>query len=114
MWAWKWRIGLPALLGCATAGLMLWEQANARIISSMGMRWDTGAPIWPFQTPEIVLAVLNAPVYLIAAPVWWAFNLQSAEQRHPVLFIGTVGLWFLIGRILDNHVTANQRAPFRP
>src|SRR5438552_12630602 len=111
---WGWRIWLPALIGCATAVLMAWEQYNARVIASMGMRWDTGAPMWPYQTPEIILAILNAPAYFVAAPAWWTLNLQSAEQRHPVLFLATIGLWFLIGRSIDNRLSVSKRAPSRP
>lgn len=110
---WKWRLWLPGVLGCATAGLMAWEQANARVIASMGMAWDTGAPMWPYQTPEILLAILNAPAYIIAAPVWWTFNLNSAEQRHPVLLIASVALWFFVGRAIDDRRRATKRMPVR-
>jgi hypothetical protein len=92
----KWGLRLPAVLGCATAGLMAWEQYNATVIALMGMRWDIGAPMWPFQTPEIILGILDAPAYFIADPVWWTFNLQSAQQRHPVLLIASIGLWLLL------------------
>jgi hypothetical protein len=109
----KWRFRLPAVLGCATAGLMAWEQWNARVIESMGMRWDTGAPMWPFQTPEIILAVLNAPAYFIAAPIWWTLNLQSAQQQHPVLLLASIGLWHLVGRGIDSCWFSRQGAPDR-
>lgn len=106
---WKWRLWLPGVLGCATAGLMAWERANARVIASMGMAWDTGAPMWPYQTPEILLAILNAPAYFIAAPVWRTFSLNSAEQRHPVLLVASVALWFIVGRAIDDRRRGRKR-----
>lgn len=93
---------------------MAWEQANARVIASMGMAWDTGAPMWPYQTPEIVLAILSAPAYFIAAPVWWTFNLQTAEQRHPALFIASIAVWFSAGYGIDRGELAARPMPLRP
>jgi hypothetical protein len=44
------RIILPSVMGIVSLPLVLWEIHNERVIGSMGMAWDTGAPIWPHQT----------------------------------------------------------------
>jgi hypothetical protein len=80
---------------------MIWEHHNNRIIVSMGMAWDTGAPIWPFQTPEILIMVLNAPAYLLAAPIFAVLRLNTEEERNPVLLLAILLLWFCIGRRID-------------
>jgi hypothetical protein len=87
---------------------MCWERYNAKIIMSVGMGWDTGAPMWPYQTPEIFVATLNAPAFVIAAPVWIAFNLQTMEQRQPAILLATVVLWFLVGRSVDEREFRRQ------
>jgi hypothetical protein len=97
----KWRFLLPATQGCIAAALLLWQIHNSRIIASMGMAWDTGAPIWPFQTPEILLVILNAPAYLLAAPVSASFGLQTSVERAPVMLPAIVLLWFYVGRSID-------------
>jgi hypothetical protein len=80
---------------------MMWEHHNQRIIVSMGMAWDTGAPMWPFQTPEILLALLNAPAYLLAAPVFAALGLRTVDELNPVLLLTILLLWFCCGRRMD-------------
>jgi hypothetical protein len=49
--------------------LVIWDIHNERVIASMGMAWDIGAPIWPYQTPDILLRFLNFPAYILAQPV---------------------------------------------
>ena len=40
---------------------MAWDLYNEGIIAQTGMGWDTGAPIWPYQTPAILLFAINTP-----------------------------------------------------
>jgi len=49
------RILLPAVMGALSVALMVWDSQNQRVIRSMGMAWDTGAPLWPYQTPDTLL-----------------------------------------------------------
>src|SRR5262249_3886303 len=63
---------------------------------------------------EIIQAILNAPAYVIAAPMWWIFNLQTAEQHHPVLFIASSAMWFSVGHWIDSGMLAAKRTPLRP
>jgi hypothetical protein len=46
------KISLPTVIGLVSATLMVWDLHNQRVIMSMGMAWDTGAPLWPYQTPR--------------------------------------------------------------
>jgi hypothetical protein len=80
---------------------MLWEQHNSRVITSMGMAWDTGAPMWPFQTPDILLVVIDAPAYVFAMPISDSLGLRTVEGRHPVLLLAIVLLWFCVGWLTD-------------
>ncbi len=96
-----WRFLLPVLHGLTALGLLSWQAHNSRIIDSMGMAWDTGAPVWPYQTPEIVLCLLNTPAYLIALPAWAAFGLRTQEERAPALLAAVAVLWFGVGCAVD-------------
>ena len=96
-----WRFLLPVLHGLTAAGLLSWQAHNSRIIDSMGMAWDTGAPVWPYQTPEILLGMLNAPAYFVAWPAWAAFGLRTQEERAPLLLAAVALVWFGVGCALD-------------
>jgi hypothetical protein len=97
----KWRFLLPALQGFVAIALMIWEQYNERVITSMGMAWDTGAPMWPFQTPEILLAIFNAPAYIFAIPIADLLRLRTLGERQPVLLLAILLLWFYVGWLID-------------
>jgi len=96
-----WRLILPTLQGFVALLLMVWEQHNSRVIESMGMAWDTGAPMWPFQTPEILLVILDAPAYLLAAPICAIAGFRTIETRHPVILAALILVWFLVGWSMD-------------
>jgi hypothetical protein len=80
---------------------MIWEHHNTRIVESMGMAWDMGAPMWPFQTPEILVTILNFPAQLLAMPIFIVLRLQTADQRNPILLLAILLLWFGVGRRID-------------
>jgi hypothetical protein len=103
------RIVLPAVMGLVSAVLMAWEYYNSKVIAPMGMGWDTGAPMWPYQTPEIFLKLLNAPAYLLAAPIWFAFDLRMHEQRQPVLMVAIVVSWLGLVRMTGLGVWSRAR-----
>jgi hypothetical protein len=62
------RIILPSVMGIVSLPLVLWDIHNGRVIESMGMAWDTGAPIWPYQTSDILLRLLDGPAYYVTMP----------------------------------------------
>ena len=68
----------------------------------MGMAWDTGAPLWPYQTPDILLRFLSFPAYFFAMPVanWlrlWLHIGTSYFVTGPLI----IGWWWLLGFWLD-------------
>ena len=50
----------------------------------MGMGWDDGAPVWPYQTPNILLFTLNTPAYFVAN----FFRLVENINENGLLIIG--------------------------
>ena len=79
------RIVLPSVMGIVSLPLVLWDIHNARVIESMGMAWDMGAPIWPYQASDILLRLLNGPAYSIAMPI--ANLLRLAAPAHLALVV---------------------------
>jgi hypothetical protein len=96
----SFRLVLPILMGAVSAILIAWDIHNQRIIMSMGMAWDTGAPLWPYQTPDTLLSALNFPAYLIATPVSRILGLL-APRHYLALFPAILFWWWLVGRFLD-------------
>jgi hypothetical protein len=74
----------------------------------MGMAWDTGAPIWPYQASDILLRLLNGPVYSIAMPI--ANLLRLAAPTHLLVVVPAILMWWwFLGLTLDRGLT---RWPF--
>jgi hypothetical protein len=53
------RIILPLVMGIVSLPLVLWDIHNQRVIESMGMAWDMGAPLWPYQSSDILSRLPN-------------------------------------------------------
>jgi hypothetical protein len=97
------RIILPSVMGIVSLPLMLWDIHNLRVIESMGMGWDMGAPIWPYQASDILLRLLNGPAYSVAMPV--ANALRLTAPMHFVLVIPAILIWWwFLGSTLDRGV----------
>ncbi len=97
----RYRIALPLVFGFLAVGLIAWDLHNQRVIQSMGMAWDTGAPIWPYQASSLFLVALNAPAFVLATPFFFLLHLPTMEMRHPVLLPMIVFCWWWIGTRLD-------------
>ena len=95
------RIILPSAMGIVSVPLMFWDSHNERVIESMGMAWDTGAPVWPYQTSDILLRMLNFPAYFISAPIINALRLFGAGQ-YLLVFPVILLWWWLLGLQLDH------------
>ena len=91
------RIKLPVLFGFIAIALIVWDSHNQHVIESMGMGWDTGAPIWPYQTSWILLFAINAPACILSTPFLYLLNLQTAYGRYPLQFLSTLFLWWFVG-----------------
>jgi hypothetical protein len=101
------KITLPTVIGLVSATLMVWDLHNQRVIMSMGMAWDTGAPLWPYQTPDTLLFALNTPAFLISALGSNYFRFGVIGPLHYVTFFPIILVWWwLVGRYLDNRHTS--------
>ena len=98
------RIALPIAMGLLSAMLMVWDIHNLKIIRSMGMAWDTGAPLWPYQTPDTVLFALNFPAFLVSAVGTYYFDFGIiSPMNHAAFFSVIIAWWWLVGLYLDKH-----------
>src|SRR5689334_2533702 len=95
------RIILPSVMGTVSLPLMLWDIHNERVIESMGMAWDMGAPIWPYLTSDILLRLLNFPAYFIAMPIANALRLFATGQ-YLIVFPAILLWWGFLGLQLDH------------
>lgn len=94
-------VALPIWLGLVSAVLMMWDIHNQRVILAMGMAWDTGAPVWPYQTANILFFAINVPAYVLANPISRVFHLYVPVDyvfRFPLV----IGWWWFIGTIVDH------------
>lgn len=91
---------MPITIGALSAILTAWDVYNWKIISSMGMAWDTGAPIWPYQTSDILLRFIDYPAFLAATPLASFLNLLAPNYHLVVFPVGLVW-WWLVGLWLD-------------
>jgi hypothetical protein len=97
----RFRIVLPLVMGAASLPLMIWDIHNERVTESMGMAWDTGAPAWPYQTPDILLRFLNGPAYFVAQPLANAFRL-GGPSHFLMVFPAILIWWWFFGVRLDS------------
>jgi hypothetical protein len=88
-------------MGAVTVLLTVWDIHNSFMIESMGMAWDTGAPIWPYQTSDILLRFLNFPAYFFAVPIANVLRL-AAPKHHLLVLPSALVWWWLLGRWLDH------------
>lgn len=94
------RVALPSVIGVLSLPLVIWDINNARLIESMGMAWDTGVPLWPFEASDILLRLLNAPAYSIAMPI--ANWLRLAAPTHLLVVVPAILIWWwFLGLVLD-------------
>jgi hypothetical protein len=101
------RTILPTVIGVGSLPLILWDIRNERVIGSMGMAWDTGAPIWPYQTSDILLRLLNGPAYFIATPIANALRLVP-PSHYLLVFPAILIWWWFIGLRLDHGLVTPQ------
>jgi hypothetical protein len=90
-------------MGAITALLTAWDIHNWHVIMAMGMAWDTGAPVWPYQTSDILLRLLNAPADFLAIPIGNLLGLV-APNYDLVCFPCSLLWWWAVGLYLDRRV----------
>lgn len=103
------RYALPAVMGFVSAVLMVWDIQNQRVIRSVGMGWDTGAPLWPYQTPDTLLFALNFPAYLVSTPTLRLSGLL-VPKSYFALYPAMLLWWWLVGL----HIEKRRAVSLRP
>jgi hypothetical protein len=96
------KLVLPIVMGLISAVLMVWDIHNQNIIRLMAMRWDTGAPLWPYQTPDTLLYAMNLPAYYVGGASAYYFDVGLiGPLRYETFFPAILAWWWLAGRYLD-------------
>jgi hypothetical protein len=97
---------LPIAETAATLPLVVWDiyLAPARAL------YDTGAPLWPFQMPSILLCLVNAPAILLAKPFDRLPHAYSSAYHGVLLLLLTPLVWWWLGDRIDNGAL---RPPYR-
>jgi hypothetical protein len=104
----KWKLVLPMAMGLVCAPLMLWDIHNLQVIESMGMAWDTGAPLWPYQTPEILLFALNTPAAFFSNVLSNLLGLIGPSHYVP-FFPAAIAWWWLVGLYFDKRQLVRRK-----
>ena len=95
------RLVLALVFGCIAIALIAWEFHNERVIEFMGMGWDTGPPIWPYQSSWILLQAINAPAYAVDLPLFVLLGVRNNQARL-LLELPTILIWWwFIGWRID-------------
>src|SRR6266478_2696885 len=109
----RYRVVLPIFFGLVSFVLIAWEFHNERVIQSMGMAWDTGPPIWPYQASWILLQGINPPAYLIDLPVFMAFRLSSGPPQLALELLTILPWWWFVGSRIDFGLVPTQNPRHR-
>lgn len=88
-------------MGFLSIVLMAWDYENNRMVALMGMGWDMGPPLWPYQWVSLLLFVFNVPAFLLADPILAILRLNNLGLQYAVWFPLIVGLWWWIGKCVD-------------
>jgi hypothetical protein len=97
----RFRHLLPVVFGCLAVALIAWELHNQLVISAMGMAWDTGPPIWPYQTSWILLQSINAPACALALSLLTLFGVRTIQTVLLVEFPFILAWWWFVGWRID-------------
>jgi len=97
---------LPVVTTVITLPLVVWDiyLAPARAL------YDTGAPLWPFQMPTILLALINAPALLLAKPFENLAGAYSPIYHGVIILLATPLVWWWLGDRIDHGAL---RPPYR-
>lgn len=109
----RFRLLLPIIFGLVSFALSAWEFHNEQVVQKMGMGWDTGPPVWPYQASWILLQGINAPAYLIDLPVFMAFGLKSGPPQLALEFLTILVWWWFIGWRIDFGMVPTQNTRHR-
>jgi hypothetical protein len=96
-----YRALLPFVVGTLSVPLMAWDIHNQCIIESMGMAWDTGAPLWPYQTPDTLLLAINTPAYPLGNLATYGTAAAFGPLHYVALAPAILLWWWVVGMFID-------------
>ena len=102
----QFRKILPLASCVGNLPLLIWDLHNQKVIASMGMNWDTGAPLWPYQTAEVLLYTLNFPAFVVAYPTINIFEL-SDPAKHVLILVVILAWWRFLGTRMDTGIRSS-------
>jgi hypothetical protein len=105
----RFRVVLPVSLGIVSLAFIIWDLYNLRVIGTMGMAWDTGAPVWPYQASLLLQQAINAPAFVLAAPFFFLPHLQTMEERYLVLLPVILLWWWWLGTRIDFGILGREQ-----
>jgi len=97
----RFRVILPIIFGFLAATLMLWDYENNRKVVLMGMSWDIGPPVWPYQAVHSILFAVNAPAFVLSLPILKLLNLKTNSLEYFIWFPAIVAWWYWTGTRID-------------
>jgi hypothetical protein len=97
----RFRLVLPLVFGCLAIALIAWELHNERVIEGVGMGWDTGPPIWPYESSWILLQAINAPAYALDLLLSLLLGVRNNQARLLLEFPTILIWWWFIGWRVD-------------
>ena len=89
------------MFGSLSLALFAWEHQNNRVIESMGMAWDMGPPIWPYQAVPLFSYALNAPAYIVCWPLIKLINAPADWIEYAIWLPAITALWWWVGARMD-------------
>jgi hypothetical protein len=97
----RFRVVLPIVFGFLAAMFFAWDYENNRVVEQMGMGWDTGPPIWPYQAVYLILFAVNAPAYVLTTPLLRLLSLHELSFQYAIWLPAIIGLWWWCGTRVD-------------
>lgn len=97
----RFRVVLPIIFASAAIVFFDWDYENSRVVASMGMGWDTGPPMWPYETIPLISYAVNVPAYIVALPILKLLGLRTTCLQYAVWFPLIVFLWWWVGVFID-------------
>jgi hypothetical protein len=74
---------------------------NERIVEAVGMGWDAGPPIWPYQCSWLLLQSINAPAFVLDLPFFALLGVRTNQARLLLEWPTIVLWWWFIGWRID-------------
>jgi hypothetical protein len=105
----RFRVLLPIVFGFLAAVLMLWDYENNRMVELMGMGWDLGPPVWPYQVVYLLLFAINAPAFVLSAPILKLLSLHTISLQYSVWLPAIVVWWWWVGSRIDFGMVGERR-----